>query len=113
MSPPAAKIESESPPLQNGAIKENARPAVDWSNIALVNHLDEKNFEANTTNGFRKLDLEMSEEQVQEEEKEVFENLDLKIMGIGVEYPPNNVFPEDLEVLSKKFCKQNDAYVFI
>lgn len=109
MSPPAAKIESESLPLQNGAAKETSKPAVDWSNIALVNHLDEKNFEANTTNGFKKLDLEMSKEQTEEEEKEVFENLDLKIMGIGVEYPPNNVFPGDLEVLSTKFCKQNDA----
>ncbi|KAK6358089.1 hypothetical protein TWF730_007444 [Orbilia blumenaviensis] len=50
------------------------------------------------------------EEEEEEEEEEMFpEELGLRIMGIGVEYPPYRVHPTDLDALADKFCPKTDA----
>lgn len=59
------------------------------------------------TNGHH-IDNEENDEE--EEEQEMFpEDLGLRIMGIGVEYPPYRAYPKDLETLAQKFYPQTDA----
>ncbi|KAF3929935.1 hypothetical protein AA313_de0204407 [Arthrobotrys entomopaga] len=68
----------------------------------------------NATNGVANshnvTEEEESHEEEGEEEHEMFpEDLKLRIMGIGVEYPPYRAYPKDLEAIAKKWYPQTDA----
>ncbi|KAK6543583.1 hypothetical protein TWF694_000326 [Orbilia ellipsospora] len=63
-----------------------------------------------TTNGVANGHGLTEESHEEEEEHEMFpEDLKLRIMGIGVEYPPYRAYPKDLEAIAKKHYPQTDA----
>ncbi|KAF3916294.1 hypothetical protein ABW21_db0202785 [Orbilia brochopaga] len=50
------------------------------------------------------------EEEDEEEEHEMFpEDMALRIMGIGVQYPPYKIRPRDLQVIAEKYYPQTDS----
>ncbi|KAK6348022.1 hypothetical protein TWF718_005843 [Orbilia javanica] len=76
------------------------------------NHHHDVN-DTNTINngGHQKVEAKSElEDEEEEEEEEMFpEDLGLRIMGIGVQYPQYKVLPKDLDTIAQKFYPQTDA----